>query len=61
MDINRRLKKNWNKEDIIVFIWIIQKYSGLNNKNPQNYVNLVYIKKSDDWSEICKLIPGKNP
>lgn len=41
MDINRRLKKNWNKEDIIVFIWIIQKYSGLNNKNPQNYVNLV--------------------
>lgn len=41
MNVNKKVKKNWSKEDIIILVWLIDKYG----KNPDDYVHHPFIQE----------------
>ena len=57
---NKRIKKNWSEEDVLIFIWVVSKYSdykGADNVE-RDLVYFYFIQNAKDWQEIANLIPG---
>lgn len=57
---NKRLKKNWSEEDVVILIWIVSKYADLKRLYyvQQDLVNFVLIQLIEDWDYIAEMIPG---
>lgn len=44
---NRRLKKNWSSEDIMILAWIVGKYAQYHSiKKMDQFVNLTLLRES---------------
>lgn len=43
MKNHKRLKKNWNKEDLTIMLWVADKYNQLHAKSLHDYVNSLLI------------------
>ena len=57
---NKRIQKNWSEEDVLIFIWVVSKYSdykGADNVE-RDLVYFYFIQNAKDWQEIANLIPG---
>lgn len=50
---NKRIKKNWSQEDVIILVWIVSKYA--------DYRDVELIERDlskEHWDNIAELIPG---
>lgn len=56
MHVNKKIKKNWSKEDIIILAWLLDKYG----KQPDDFVSHQLMQDEADWKAIAELIPGKD-
>ena len=48
---NKRIKKNWSEEDVLIFIWVVSKYSdykGADNVE-RDLVYFYFIQNAKDW------------
>ena len=57
---NKRIKKNWSEEDVLILIWIVSKYadSKFIDYIERDLVYPYFIQDSSDWNFIADLIPG---
>jgi hypothetical protein len=44
---------NWGKDDVLILLWILDKYCKLNKKSPNDLGD-------EDWSYISKMVPFRN-
>jgi hypothetical protein len=40
MKNNKKLKKNWNKEDLMILLFVIEKYNLKYSKKTESYVTI---------------------
>lgn len=55
MNVNKKVKKNWSKEDIIILAWLIDKYG----KNPDDYVHKNLKSGAKGLGGCCTTHPRK--
>ena len=57
---NKRLKRNWNKEDLTILLWVMEHFNRKHNRRSDEYVHLVATQLDSDWKYIASFVPGKN-
>ena len=50
---NKRLKRNWNKEDLTILLWVMEHFNRKHNRRSDEYLD-------SDWKYIASFVPGKN-
>ena len=55
---NRKIKKNWSSEDILLLVWVIGKYIDQKQIKVLDLSVLFSFIKEFDWKCIASLIPG---
>lgn len=55
MRVNKKVKKNWSKEDVVILVWLLDNCG----KDPNEFVNGCLIQDDDDWKAVAEFIPGK--
>lgn len=60
MKSNRKIKTNWSREDLIILLWVIEKFNKYTSKSCETYVIGRITQTSEDWAAVGTLIPGKN-
>ena len=58
---NRKIKKNWSSEDILLLVWVIGKYIDQNQIKVLDLLVRFYSIQEFDWKCISSLIPGTTP
>ena len=60
MKNHKRLKKNWNKEDLTILLWVADKYNQLHHKSVPHYVTPELLQSPEDWKNVAECVPGKS-
>jgi hypothetical protein len=59
MKNNKRLKRNWNKEDLTILLWVMEHHNYIHSKHPDRYVLDASTQSDTDWKLVAELVPGK--
>lgn len=57
---NKRIKRNWSEDDIMILIWIVSKYCDFKKVDQieKQMVNILFMQDKPDWEYVGSLIPG---